>query len=84
MCEGSAHTRLRDARCGNADQDQFLKKSDITDGEGMIVFLPRSHSTCRQEVKLTTPGKDMTLHSEQFVVPGAHGFDRELGAPNFV
>ena len=26
----------------------------------------------------------MTLHSEQFVVPGAHDFDRVLGAPNFV
>ena len=25
----------------------------------------------------------MTLHSEQFVVPGAHDFDRVLGAPNF-
>ena len=26
----------------------------------------------------------MTLHSGQFVVSGAHDFDRVLGAPNFV
>ena len=25
----------------------------------------------------------MTLHSEQFVVPGAHDFDRVLGTLNF-
>ena len=84
MCEGSAHTTSRDARCGNVDQNWFLKKSDIPDSEGMIVFLPRCHSTYRQEVKLTMPEKDMTLHSEQFVVPGAHDIDRVLGAPNFV
>ena len=30
------------------------------------------------------PGKDVTLCSEQFVVPGAHDIDRVLGAPNFV
>ena len=84
MHEGSTYTTLRDARCGNADQNWFLKKSDIPDSEGMIVFMPRSHSTYRQEVKLTVPGKDVTLHSEQFVVPGAHDIDRVLAALNFM
>ena len=57
MLEGSAHTPSRDARCGNTDQNQFLKKSDIPDSEGTIEFLPRSQSTYRWEVILTMPGK---------------------------
>ena len=44
-----------DARSGNEDQNQFLKKSDNPDNEGMITFLPKKsgHLQTREIVQLT-------------------------------
>ena len=86
VLEGSAHATLGDARCGNEDQNQFLEKSDNPDSEGTIEFLPKKsgHLQTGGETNHAGSRKKVTLHSGQFVVPGAHDIDKVLGAPNFV
>ena len=86
MLEGSAHTTSGDARSGNEDQNQFLKKSDNHDREGTIAFLPKKSGHLQTGGATDHAGSRevLTLHSGQFVVPGAHDIDWVLGAPNFV
>ena len=64
----------------------WTKKSDIPDSKGTIEFLPRKsgHLKTGGETDHAGSRKDVTLCSGQFVVPGAHDFDRVLGAPNYV
>ena len=52
----------------------------------MIEFMPRKSGHLRKGGETDHAGsrQDVTLHSGQFVVPGAHDFDRVFGAPNFV
>ena len=85
MLKGSAHTTLGDARCGDEDQDQFLKKLDDPDGGGMSSFLPKKSGHLQISVTNHAGSREvLTLCSGQFVVPGAHDIDWVLGAPNFV
>ena len=86
MLEGSAHTTLGDARSGNEDQDQFLKKSDDPDSEGTSSFLPKKsgHLQTRGVTDHAGSREVLTLCSGQFLVPVAHDIDWVLGAPNFV
>ena len=86
MLEDSAHATLGDARCGNEDQDWFLKKSDNPDSEGMNSFLPKKSGHLQTGGVTDHDGSRevLTLHSGQFVVPGAHDIDWVRGAPNFV
>ena len=52
----------------------------------MIRFLPRKTGHLRKGVKLTMldTGETKKLHSEWLIVPGAHDYNRVLGAPNIV
>ena len=50
MLEGSAHATMGDTRCGNEDQDQFLKKSDNPDSEGTNSFLPKKSGNLQTRV----------------------------------
>ena len=86
MLKGSAHTTVGDARCGNEDQDWFLKKSDNSDSEGTSSSLPKKsgHLQTRGVTDHAGSREVLTLHSGQFVVPGAHDIDWVLGALNFV
>ena len=86
MLEGSAHITLGDARSGIEDQDQFLQKSDNPDNEGMNTFLPKKSDHLQNGGVTDHAGSKevLTLHSGQFVVPGACDIDWVLGAPNFV
>ena len=86
MLEGSAHTTLGDARSGNEDQNWFLQKSGNPDSEGTITFLPKKsgHLQTGGATNHADSREVLTLHSGQFVVPGAHDIDWVLGAPNFV
>ena len=86
MLEGSAHTTLGDARCGNEDQDWFLKKSDDPDSGVTSSFLPKKSGHLQTAGVTDHAGSRevLTQHSGQFVVPGAHDIDWVLGAPNFV
>ena len=86
MLEGSAHITLGDARGGIEDQDQFLKKLDNPDNEGMNTFLSKKSGHLQNGGVTNQAGsrEALTLHSGQFVVPGAHDIDWVLGAPNFV
>ena len=83
---GSAHTTSGDARCGDEGQVQFLKKSASPDSEGTNSFLPKKSSHLQAEGETNHAGsrKTVTLHSGQFVVPGAHDIVWVMGAPNFV
>ena len=86
MLKGSAHTTLGDARCGNEDQDQFLKKSDDPDSGGTSSFLPKKSGHLQTGGVTNHAGSKevLTLCSGQFVVSGAHDIDCMLGALNFV
>ena len=86
MLEGSAHITLGDARSGIEDQDQFLQESDNPDNEGTNTFLPKKSGHLQNGGATNHAGSRevLTLHSGQFVVPGAHDIDWVLGAPNFV
>ena len=86
MLKGSAHITLGDARGGIEDQDQFLQKLDDPDNEGMNTFLPKKsgHLQNGGATDQASSREALTLHSGQFVVPGAHDIDWVLGALNFV
>ena len=86
MLKGSTHITLGDARSGIEDQDWFLQKSDNPDNEGTITFLPKKsgHLQNRGATDHAGSREVLTLHSGQFVVPGAHDIDWVLGALNFV
>ena len=86
MLEGSAHATLGDARCGDEDQDQFLKKSDNPDSEGMSSSLPKKSGHLQTRCVTDHDGSRevLTLCSGQFVVPGAHDIDWVLGTLKFV
>ena len=86
VLKGSAHLTLGDARCGIKHQDQFLKKSDNPHRKGTNTSLPKKsgHLQTRGATNHDGNREVLTLHSGQFVVPGAHDIDWVLGAPNFV
>ena len=86
MLEGSAHITLGDTRGGIKDQDQYLQKLDNPDNEGLNTFLPKKSGHLQNGGATDQAGSRevYTLHSGQFVVPGAHEIDWVLGAPNFV
>ena len=62
------------------------KRSDIPDSKGMIEFLSKKLGHLKKGGGTEHAGnrREVTLYSEQFIVPGAHDFDRVLGTPNFV
>ena len=86
MLEGSAHITWGDARSGIKEQDQFLQKLDNPDDEGTNTFLPKKSGHLWNGGATNHAGsrEALTLHSGQFVVPGAHDINWVLGALNFV
>ena len=86
MLQGSAQLPLGDTRGGITDQEQFLQRLDNSNNEGTQRFLPKKsgHLLNEGEADQDDGRETLTLHSEQFVVPGAQNIIRVLRAPNFV
>ena len=87
MCSrGSSHLTSGDTSGGIKDREQFLQKLDNSDNEGTQRFLPKKsgHQWKEGETDQDDGRETVTLHSEQFVVPGAQNIIRVLRAPNFV
>ena len=86
VLKGSAHLPLGDTSSGIKDQEGFLQRLDGSNNEGTQRFLPKKsgHLQKKGETDQDDGTETLTLHSEQFVVPGAQNIIRVLGAPNFV
>ena len=86
MLEGSAQLPWGETRCGIKDQEQLLQRLDDSDNEGTQRFLPKKsgHLQNESETNQDDGRETLTLHSEQFVVPGVQNIIRVLRAPNFV